>query len=348
VIHHAIPADLQPLENSSIGASSPGVDVTTYQTGPKTSRQWQDLILRTYSWTLALFKSSSDYLEQWERFLWLVGINANPVWIIEPISGRHNGVQCGGISVASQTTFPLPVQSATEVSVFVADALQASSGYTVHSAANILGDAYAAGAVGTVNIWTPTGASIDHVCEDVFASLASSVEITPSAAATCSFVANNGATVVPNQDYTATVAIRGTHDCKVTLEWVGDSTIKTTTAVTATTNAWQQVTVSGTCPAGVTSAKIGVEIVNPSDTTPIYFDCFSLCPGDLSDWYLPSQSPAIIEFASATGADNRVTAHATGYRMARCRLSKPTHSWSISSQGHAAPQKWTATEEVWI
>jgi len=341
VIHHAIPADLLPLEGSQIGAVAPGVDVSPMKTGPTTSRRWQDLILRTYSWTMSLFCSSTDYLEQWERFLYLVGINANPIWVIEPISGRHNGVQCGGLADGTQTTFPLPAQSAASTSVFVDDVLQDSSGYTVHSAANVLDDDPSLG----------TTACTQSSSDDVFAHGADSAKVTPNAASTCSVFFVPVLTPVTGDEYTLSVAFIGAHTVKVSIEWQDSGfapiSTDTSTGTTGSESAWQQEALTATAPSAVVRAQVSVIIDSPADTDPMYLDCFSLGPGDLTDWFLPSQSPAVIEFVSAPAANARVTAHVTGYRMARCRLSKPTSSWSISSQGHAAPQRWTATEEVW-
>lgn len=353
MINHAIPADLLPLEGSSVGAVAPGVDVSPFQTGPTTSRRWQNLILRTYNWTLSLFKASGDYLEQWERFLYLVGINANPVWIIEPVSGRHNGVQCGGLADGSQTTFPLPAQSATETSAFVADVLQASSVYTVHAAANLLSDYVATGYLPSIgDKWAETACTTLQNIETIFAHGYTSDSVIPDAASTCSIKAADTVAATAAKEYTASVAFRGPHTVKVFIEWYNDSpaliSTSTSTGTAGSESAWQQETLTATAPAFTDTVKIGVEITSPADTDPMYLDCFSFGPGDLTDWFLPSQSPAVIELDSAPSAKARVKAHVTGYRMARCRLSTSTLSWSLSSQGHAAPQRWTAKEEVWI
>jgi len=301
---------------------------------------------------MSLFCSSTDYLEQWERFLYLVGINANPIWVIEPISGRHNGVQCGGLADGTQTTFPLPAQSAASTSVFVDDVLQDSSGYTVHSAANTVADNVATDTADG-NPFAPTDCTVSSQVTAILAHGEYCRSITPDAASTCSvkYPLVSGDAVSVGSEYTASVALRGPHACKISLQWLdsGDSILSTdsSSGTAMSESAWIQETITATAPASTVTVRVIIEITSPADTDPMYLDCFSLGPGDLTDWFLPSQSPAAIEFAAAPSANARVIAHVTGYRMARCRLSKPTSSWSISSQGHAAPQSWVAEEEVW-
>jgi hypothetical protein len=105
------------------------------------------------------------------------------------------------------------------------------------------------------------------------------------------------------------------------------------------------VSVTATAPASTAYAATFIERNDTVGTDPFYVDCFALCPGDYDRWHLPSQAPGLIEFATAPASGARITATATGQRIARCRF-EPGSRWSMRSPGHASSRSIRAIEVV--
>jgi len=258
-----------------------------------------------------------------------------------------------GLGDASQTTFPIPVVAPTSVTVFVNGVPQESSAYTVHSAANLMNDDKYASPVSADDFSSvnATDASSAGVSRDGLSCL----KVTPAGTGTDvrSFSNHAGAGAVSvGSDYTAVVSVleskSAPRDFKVLIRWIdaGLTFISNSegSAVTATTGEWLVYSYTATAPASAAFAAAGIWETN-DDADPFYLDCFAVCPGDYTRWHLPSQSPGLVEFATAPAAGARITATATGCRVSRCRF-EPGSSWRVSSAGHAAARSIRAVEVI--
>jgi len=355
MIEHSLPASLTPKPGSKVGLFQPGLEVTKYQTGPKSSRLWQGFMLREINYTLSTLVHGSDKLKLWERYLNQIAKDGGTGWYADPLTGTHDNVQCGPPADGSQTTFPLPVQGATDLWLYLDGALVAPTEYTLHAVANLLDDDSAGFADGkgefragtSVLAYQVEGIALDGLC---------SLQLVPQVVSTDSvfwMVASGCPAVTVGQEYTAIAHALGSHDMTLAINWLDNldavlSTDTSTTTLSGSLSAWQALTVTATAPTDAVKAQLVITAVNPADTSACYWDCVGLAPGDLTRWWLPSLAPMAVEMSSAPTTNYRLLADATGKRLSKCRLAKMSNSWGLSSPGHAKPQSFKASEEVWL
>ena len=351
-VAHTVPTSVAYLDGSQFGLVRPGIQVTPFISGRMLTRDWHGHNIVEYELTPALFNASDDTLEEWATFWHQIDGGATAGYIVEPISGTHRDLLCGGLGDASKTTFQIPVFAPTSVTGFVDGVPQAAAAYTIHSVANLYLDAPAA--CEDADYTAPTNAT-DADAVGVALDGLGSVKVTPAGGAIPYLRPTTKATgLSAAEEYTAIVALHCTKTSaqayRVRLMWYesDDSYISATASGDTTIGAadgWTVLSVTGTSPALTAKAHSDVYRNDATGTDPFYVDCFAVCPGDYTRWHLPSVAPGLIEFAAAPAAGTRITATATGKRVTRCRFSPGTR-WSMSSPGHAAVRSIHATE--WI
>ena len=354
-IAHTVPSVITTKDGSEFGFDRPGLQITRFDAGPVRSRDWLGYNLRTYDLDPSLWQSGTTALQQWSAFWNHIGGGAECGYIVEPVSETHRDLVCGGLGDASQTTFPIPIVSPSSVTVFVGGVPQEAAAYTVHTAANKLGDtgATASAAANLLSVECTdalsSGVSLDGL---------SCVKVVPAGGAnpTERVYMADAATfpaTTPGEEYTgvaswlATAASAQNYNAQIWWFTDADAYISTSNGSDVSTPAGSWMTSSVTATAPVTAAKAvaGVRRNDTSGTSAFYVDCFALNPGDYDRWHLPSQSPGLIEFAAAPAAGARITATATGCRVSRCRF-EPGSSWRVSSAGHAASRSIRAVEDI--
>jgi hypothetical protein len=347
-----MPAVITALDGSTFGFERPGLQITPFDAGPHRSRDWLGYNLRSYNINPSVWQSSTTALEEWSAFWHHIDGGGGVGYIMEPVSEAHRNLVCGGIADGSQTTFPIPVKTPTSVTVFVDGVPQESSAYTVHSAANLLGDDDLASCVDSAD-WSTSNGS-DATAAGVSLDGISSNKVIPSGAGVPRMyhLAIKISGFSAGETYTGIVSVLPTaatsDNYRAELVWftTGDAYISSSTSTYTATppGAWTTYSITATAPATTAKAVMAVQRED-TGTEPFYGDCFALCPGDYTRWHLPSQAPGLVEFASAPAAGARITATATGQRVTRCRF-EPGSSWSLSSAGHASSRSIRAIEDV--
>ena len=107
-IEHTMPTDVKPLDGSRQGVYRPGLQVSTYQTGYRSSRDWFEYNLRSYTWALNRFSASGTYLKQYQAWLDHVRMGGSVGWITEALSALSREVVISPIGDGSRTSFVLP------------------------------------------------------------------------------------------------------------------------------------------------------------------------------------------------------------------------------------------------
>ncbi len=351
-IAHTVPTSVAYLDGSEFGLVRPGIQVTPFISGKFLTRDWHGHNVIEYDLTPALFNATTDTLEEWKAFWHHIDGGASAGYIVDPISGTHRDLLCGGLGDASKTTFPIPVLAPTSVTVFV-DGVPQVSGYTVHSAANLLTDAQAE--CSDKSLYTDanttsadeSGVSLDGL---------SCIKTTPDGGANPIItISTRTIGLSAEKDYAVMASILATktsdQNYRLVVMWYqtgGGAFISTSTG---SNNAIQasdggvSIAETPTSPALAAEAVIRVARNDFSGTDPFYVDCVAFGPGDCTRWHLPSQCVGLIELDSALASGSRVTCTATGKRVTRVRF-EPGTRWSMRSPGHATVRSIRATEWV--
>jgi len=347
-IAHTLPAIVTANDGSTFGFDRPGLQISQFDAGPTRSRDWLGYNLRTYDLDPSLWQSGTTALQEWSAFWHHIGGGSEAGYIVEPVSETHRDLVCGGIADGTQTTFPIPVVAPTAVTMFVDGAPYFSGSYAVHSSSNLLTDArasclYSAGWLDTnCTAATATGVSLDGLsCIQVTPDGGGAPKVEPS-------TGTSGATA--GESYTAVAGVlpRVTDNYRVSIFWytAAGAYLSTTNGsyTSCAAGSWTTLSVSGTAPA--TAEKLSIGVYREDLGVEFFFvDCLALIPGDYTRWHLPSQSPGLIEFATAPAAGARITATATGKRVSRCRF-EPGSSWRVTGAGHAASRSIRAVEDI--
>ena len=344
-IAHTVPGDISFLDESTIGMTRPGLQVTQFATGPFSSRDWFGHNVREYDMRVASLDSTAQ--QNWRRFLHQVNGGGDVVWIVEPVSETHYDLICGPIADGTRTTFWIPAYNPSSVTVFVDGAPQ-SSGYNVRTAANLILDV-AAECDDEANFVAQhcTDVGVGGVALDGEGSMS----VTPSGAGNPIARPLTSADAAAAAEYTSMVAILETkaspRDFRAEIDWrdsgLSQISLSTASYSAAVTGEWTIFTLTATAP-GSTVYAVPRLRCNSTATDVFYYDCFAICPGDYDRWHLPSQSPGLIEFSSAPASGSRITATATGQRIARCRMDSNKLAWRVMSSGTAYPANISAIE----
>ena len=357
-VEHSLPASIIPLLGSSYGVMRPGQVVTHGDAGPITCRDWFEYNIRKYRLNLSAIGITSD-LEEYETFWHHVRSGGLPFWLKEVSSGTHRWMLCGPLADGTQTTFPLPVVGGSAVTVFDDEVVQAT-GYTVHTAANVMSDNMASfetsstgwEVVGTAAISRVTGVSADGLA---------CCKVDPTGTVSDYGLRTSDAyrvAVSGSQKYTVVASVRGGDSYKVGMLFYTSGGASLPTGVPAddrtwsgsqscTANGWTQIYLTDTSEA--TAATLEISIKNPSSgANDFYVDCVGVVPGDLARWHLPSVCPGVIEFASAPAQYSRITATATGYRLTRVRAETREPMWSFNLPFNVSPSDLTLVEDIEI
>ena len=351
-IAHTIPTSVAYLDGSEFGLIRPGIQVTPFASGRFLTRNWSDHNVAEYDLMPALFNSTDDTLEEWEAFWHQIEGGAAAGYIVDPISGTHRDLICGGIADGTQTTFPIPVLSPTDITPF-ADGRPRLTALSTHTAANLYGadtdvncnsidDTHPANATEA----NALGVSLDGL---------GSVMVTPDGGANPGIrPLNEVENLSAAQEYTAIVAVKlaaaAAQNYRCYIQWLesDESAISASNGsdvAVAGADGWVVLSVTATSPALTNKARVFAERNDASGTDKFFVDCFALNPGDYTRWHLPSVSPGLIEFNNPPSSGVRITATATGQRVTRCRF-EPGTRWSMRSPGHASVRSIRATEWV--
>jgi hypothetical protein len=326
---------------------------TAFISGRYLSRDWHGYDVREYDLNPSIWQSGTTALEEWSAFWHHINGGADEGYIVEPLSETHRELICGGLGDGTKTTFPIPVKTPTSVTVFVDGVPQESSAYTVHSVANGLSaDEFAA--PNDADDFTFANGT-DSVVTGLSVTGLSCLKIVPTGTGTDTNgrpTPASGLSASPGDVMTAVVAVLETmssaRSFEPTIRWYdsGGSSLSASsaTASAASAGAWTIYSHSATAPASTARAAPEIRETN-DDADPWYVGAFAICPGDYDRWHLPSQAPGLIEFASAPASGARITATATGQRIARCRF-EPGSRWSMRSPGHATSRSIRAIEVV--
>lgn len=350
-VEHTFPAGVRPGQGAGFGIWEPGQQVTEYDTGPRHSRSWFEYPLRSYSWKFVYLTSAGGQLPLYEAFLTHTRIAALPFWLVETISATHPQLVIGPLGNGTRTSFVLPCRTATSETVFINGARYAATEYTLHALANLLTDAQANAVGGTTGMevfGTATLSAVDSPCADG----RTAFKVSPTGT-----VANYGVqttvagrvTIAGSQKYTVIGAFhtRAAADCVIHGQFydggAGGATFSDSETVAA--GEWTVIAATATSAAGDDQLHLKA-YRSDSGNTPICVGCLAVAPGDLTQWFLPSMAPAVIEFDTAPANRARVTAAATGYRCSRVRADKSSTSWEMHSPGSAVPGQLTAYEEI--
>jgi hypothetical protein len=348
-VAYALPADLNWLERSKMGFDRPGVQVSKFVTGPVLSRDFGRYNHRSYTISPSVFRSSGTLAAEWETFWQQINGGADVGYIVEPLSSSHPELVCGPITDGTLTAYAIPAHTTSDEIVFIRGIPRDPSEYTIHPVSNLFSDDVATGTGGFFGENCTVSAFSGYGCEGL----------------TCTKVVPDGGSIpgVRNgtrvtglsvgQQYTGLTAVRCTNtsdqNYRAIIHWYnGGSYLNVSNGLSAAVAAhdgWVVLSVTGTAPATTDEAYVWLQRNDTSGTDTYYVDCWGLCPGNFYRWFLPSTSPAVIEFDSAPAADQRVTVSCTGNRVTRCRFEQ-ANSWSYSSVGHATTQAIRADEAL--
>ena len=354
-IAHTIPAIVTVLDGSSFGFARPGMQQTAFISGRYLSRDWHGYDVREYDLNPSIWQSGTTALEQWSAFWHHINGGADEGYIVEPLSETHRELICGGLGDGTKTTFPIPVKTPTSVTVFVNGVPQASTAYTVHSKANLHITDAGAYPSSTDDYGVEGSGNAIAISTGVSATGLSSAKITAAGTAAALCLAKDASghkpPVTAGETYTIVCPVMATaasNQYKLRIRYYTSAPAyvgaDTSGALDAAVGEWTVLSYTGEADATSTYATTNV-YQNVSEADVFYVGGFALNPGDYDRWHLPSQSPGLVEFATAPAAGARITATATGQRIARCRF-EPGSRWSMHSPGHASSRSIRAIEVV--
>jgi hypothetical protein len=295
-----------------------------------------------------------DTLERFAAMLEHLQMRGAQVWLRETVSRRHSLLVSPEICDGSRTTWALPVAAPSGVSISVAGGLQ-TSGYTLHSAANLIADDDTAAAVEAVGDVTAYGAqtSISR-SQDVsaFGSACHKVSYGSSAANEGLLLLKTAdaipKTLAEGEDYCFQWSVLGTGTFVLTIQFAnsgGDvGSVVSSDPTTGSLYGWTAVTKATAVPA--TADRCTLVLYRQENTAASWYaQCLSVSPGDYPHWHPPECCPAVVEFASAPAADARMTGRATGKWLGVCRMDSSSIMWREVKPGTVLPFAFAATEE---
>jgi len=348
-IEHTFPAGVLPEDGSVFGLFDPGQRVTEYDTGPRHSRSWFEYPLRSYRWGFVYLPSTRAQLPLLEAFLTHTRLAALPFWLCEPISCTHPQLVVGPLGDGTRTSFVVPCLAAASETVFVSGTRYAASRYTLHAASNLLTDAQANAVGGTTGMevyGTATLSQVTSPCADG----ATSFKVDPTGTQANYGVTTTAAgrpTITASKKYTVFGAFRGAGDYVIKGQFYQDATPGADFSDTETGSADEWTMIYATSTAGASDNKLNLTAYrSDSSSNAIAIGCLGVFPGDLTQWFLPSVAPSVIEFASAPADRSRITLAATGKRCSRVRVDRTSVSWRMYSPGSALPESMTMFEEI--
>lgn len=329
-IAHYLPSSIVPLEGSSWANEFPGVEYSKgFDSGPLTSRVWSSASKKKYS--LAPATLSSTNLIEFEAFLHNRG--GQPVWIKEPVSAAHNDLYCGGLADGTKTTFPIPVYNPSSVLIYV-DGVPQYSGYTLHTVANVLTqDKYATIAshsdIVATNATEVTKNGVSYIDT-------SCAEIPPDVGGNVTIYTRVGDyhPVTGGEEYTILGILLETRSSTREIKF-GFRQYDSTPAYLSFGNTsfypaqgWNLLEKTWTL--NGSAAYVLPQITQSGTEEDVFYVAgFALNPGDYNVWHLPSQAPGLVEFDTAPAEGSRITAAATGYRLAKCHVDlSPSWTWT--------------------
>jgi hypothetical protein len=328
---------------------------TAFISGRYLSRDWHGYDVREYDLDFTRLVNSTTALEEWSAFWHHIDGGNSEGYLVEPISETHRELICGGLADGTKTTFPIPVVSPTSVTVFVDGVPQASTAYTVHSAANL--HPYDDGAYpsSTDDYGVEGSGNTIAIATGVSATGLSSAKITAAGTAPALCLAKVAAghkpPVTAGETYTIVCSVLATaasNQYRLGIRYYTAANayvgIDQSSGLDATAGEWTVLSFSADADATAEYATTTI-YQSATEADVFYVGCFALCPGDYDRWHLPSQSPGLVEFASAPASGARITATATGQRLARCRF-EPGSRWSMTSPGDAVLRSVRAVEVV--
>jgi hypothetical protein len=354
-IAHALPAIVTVLDGSSFGFDRPGMQQTAFISGRYLSRDWHGYNVREYELDPSIWQSGTTALEQWSAFWHHINGGADEGYIVEPLSETHRELICGGLGDGTKTTFPVPVYGGSSVTVFVDGLPQESSAYTFHAKANL--HLYDTGAhpSSTDDYGIEGESNTIAISTGVAATGLSSAKVTAGgtapALAKVSATAGHKSPVTAGETYTIVCPVLATaasNQYKLGIRYYTAANayvgVDASSALNTTAGTWTVLSFSAA--ADATSAYATTVVYqNATEADVFYVGGFALCPGDYDRWHLPSQCPGLVEFAAAPASGARITATATGRRIARCRF-EPGSRWSRSAASHATSRSIRAIEVV--
>jgi len=324
-VDHHLPTAIKMPHGALVTPDRPGVVVSERGLPVRGATDWGAPVLRSYQFEPILLKYPAEAaVEEWDAFLRRTSNGSLPFWLKEPLSDTHPRLHCGPLGDGSRTSFPLPCQSASNVVVFLDTIPQPTSGYTLHSAANLLTDAEA-----ECGDWTLWGSILVAFANPSFGlSGLSCLKVIPVGGGNPIAYLNRRVTgFSPGDEATGIFAVLNTgasRNYRAEIRWytAGDGFISMSMGswtTIATTDGWVVISVTDTAPATAAKARVSVQ-ANSTATDPFYADCAGLARGDYDRWHLPSMAPGLIEFGTAPASRERVSAYAEGYRVTRVRI----------------------------
>jgi len=354
-VDRTFPTTLAPERGMAVERSNQGLASARGHMGRSVSCSYLEEPLRGYVWTPKFLRSSLGGLSDLEWILSHLAMDATPFWVAEPLVQRHEHLTCGPVGDGSRTTFPLPILTGSLVAnsevVFVDGVPQATSAYTVRSAANFVNettalcDDHTQWQCGQGTLATATGFALDG---------STCVKLTPAGASAPLPTSLGYWPVTVGDEYTMLAVIfnaaSATYNFRVAFNFLdsglGFVANHWSSWYQGPPGEWVIILRTTTAPATAAYARIAINRDNVADTDPFYWDCCSISYGDYDRWHLPSLSPYLIEFTSAPSANARVTARAEGKRMTRVRVDAGTVEWARRKGGDAVPGKIRLLEEV--
>jgi hypothetical protein len=354
-IEYNLPPEVLAEERSEYGFYRPGLVTTPGDFGYTLSRVWSEMNLRQYVARPIQMLHTGDGLKNIKRFIERTNIGTSPFWIKEQITGDHFNVPCGPSGDASRTCFPVPFYGSITNGIYMIDGVPQFSGYTVHSAANLLASDDAAiptAAKATI----VNGAGSDQSNFGIVSP--GCLKVVPDTVSTCDAYltsTSDMAPVVVGNDYTAIIAVFETKSTPRNftpgIRWytAGGSFVSASNLLVLGTTEVGWNIFSYTATAVATAAFASPHISEPgASTTPWFTGAMSIAPASYDRWHLPSFAPNVLEFSSAVAAYGRVTASGSGFGMARCVGGETQLLMEMMSPGHAAPNRLTLREEIEI
>lgn len=356
-VEHSFPAAVLPLLGTSYGVFRPGQDVSKFDTGPVMSRDWFEYNLRRYQLEIVAQDTTGTELDEYDAFLGHIGISGTPFWFKEVQSASHRNLLCGPLASGSQSSFPLPVVSPSSVTVFD-DGTPQAAGTTSHTSANVMSDNMASFET-SITGWVLFGTCAISRVTGIAADGLASALVDPTGTVGDVGIRTDSSyrpAVDGSQEYTIVASVHGAGNFQI--GWLcydtGGASLPTgdpgpdrvwSSVQAGDAAAWTQISYTQTTDATATHLDITVERDTVSANN-FYVDCVGVVPGDLVRWHLPSVAPGVVEFGADPAQYSRITASATGNRLARVRLETDTPSWTFRGAYSAYPSRLTLVEDI--
>lgn len=352
-IEHVMPSEMIIEDGTGFSKYRPGNIVTRQDTGNYRSHSLFGYNLQEYRLNFTPNDYSDDVLAQIALLFRHTAMNARPFWIKEPIIRDHRYV-LGEITSEGKTTYLLPLdptESTTPI-VFLDGVPQDASAYTVHDNVNLVAtDNYASVEVaGALSVSNGSAALAARMARHGLASY----KVTSDGLANTAVWAGPWVEGLSVGDYyTSVVAMFATASAAENYKWQiiwgtdvpGYFTVTRGSDVSVSAGSWVVNSFTDAVPSGAASALPSLMRNVIVGLSPFYVDCFALCPGDCSRWFLPSVGMRCVEFATAPAAGQRLAfSEEACYRFTRVVMDRPAHVIALESLGTATQAVMTVRE----